>query len=51
MSERDGYGPDVPVPRRGRRPERLLCRVTAAPPDLGRTAFTVSRRLIASQGA
>ena len=45
MSERDGYEPGVLVPRRGRRPERLPCRVTAAPPDPGSAASTVSQLL------
>ena len=51
MSEPDGYGPGVLVPSEDADPERLPCRVAAAPPVLGSAAFMVSRRSIASQGA
>jgi hypothetical protein len=52
MSERGGYEPGVPVPEaRMQTRERLPCWVTAAPPDRGGAASTVSQLVIASQGA
>jgi hypothetical protein len=51
MSERDGHKPGVPVPRRGRRPERGSRAGSAALPDPGGAASTVSQLVIASQGA
>ena len=52
MSEREGHEPGVPVPEaRTRTRERLPRRVTAAPPDPGGAASTVSQLVIASLGA
>ena len=50
MSERDGYEPGVLLPRRGRRPRGSRAG-HRGPTRLGSAAFTVSRCLIASQGA
>jgi hypothetical protein len=51
MSERDGNEPGVPVPEaRTQTRERLPCWVTAALPDPGGAASTVSQLVIASQG-
>jgi hypothetical protein len=52
MSERDGFEPGVPVREaRTQTRERLPCRVTAAPPDPGGAASTVSQLVVASQEA
>jgi hypothetical protein len=52
MSEHDGYEPGVPVPEaRTQTRERLPCRATAARHDPGGAASTVSRLVVASQGA
>jgi hypothetical protein len=52
MSERDGYEPGVPVPEaRTQTRKRLPCWVTAAPPDPGGAASTVSQLVIGSRGA
>jgi hypothetical protein len=51
VSERDGYEPGVPVPEaRTQTRERHPCLVTAALPDPGGAASTVSQLVIASQG-
>jgi hypothetical protein len=52
MSEPDGYEPGVPVPEARRQTrKRLTCWVATAPPDPGGAAPTMSRLVIASQGA
>jgi hypothetical protein len=51
MSERDGYELGVPVPEARTQTRRLPCLVTAAPPDPGGAASTMSQLVIASQGA
>jgi hypothetical protein len=52
MCEHDGYEPCVPVPEaRAQTRERFPCWVTAALPDPGGAASTMSQLVIASQGA